>query len=126
MKLVRYPVDSWKQENNLHATHTKNTRQSSLCLGSHLQIPHQHNRQESQCEIANRSHHTVQVGNIDKVVGLYTVSRACSLPEERNRCALQSQHKPEDESDNGRKADDHPEDNSVYSCDGETEEGKRN
>jgi len=123
---IRYPVSSSKQADNLHATHTKNARQSSLCLGSHLQIPYQHNRQESQCKIANRSHHTVQVGNIDKVVGLYTASRPCSLPEERNRRALQGQHEPENKSDDDGKGDDDPENDGVYSCDSETEESKRN
>ena len=75
-------------DQHLHATHTKNTRQSTLGLETHLQFPHKYNGQQAQSKIAKCCYHTVKVGDADKVVDVQTAPVTSPLPEKRDWYAL--------------------------------------
>ena len=56
----------WGLTIDLHATQTQDTSQGSLCLGRHLQVPHQSDRQKTQDKIADRCSNTVEIGDGDE------------------------------------------------------------
>lgn len=96
-----------------------------------MQVPHQPDRQETQSQITQGGGNTVDVGHCEDPVEVHAVAvdvagrigqESDSLPEVGDGVALQGQHEPEDQADDGCDEDDSPQDVSVHFADGEAEQ----